>query len=125
MSTQNQNKSNLVYFECPSMRELYEGMENWQTSNQQRFLSISIQKDKGKFCCVALIYPWDLMQTMQQQLKYESDMERFQHKALKRIGVAVSFESSYIPRRQILRLQRQLEKCATPEEVKAVFAEEL
>lgn len=49
-----ENKRNLRFFEASSMRELYDCMRNWQDANQTRLLSISIQVDAGKFCCIAL-----------------------------------------------------------------------
>ena len=49
-----ENKHNLIYFEGSSMRELFDRMEEWQIANQKRLLSISIQQDGGKFCCIAL-----------------------------------------------------------------------
>ena len=60
-----QNKRNLVYFESPSMRGLYESMENWQRSNHKRLLSISIQQDGGTFCCIALTNPTEVVITNQ------------------------------------------------------------
>jgi hypothetical protein len=52
-----QNKRNLLYFESSSKRGLYDSMENWQNTNHKRLLSISIQQDDGKFCCIALTNP--------------------------------------------------------------------
>lgn len=49
-----ENKRNLQFFEASSMRGLYDCMRNWQDANNKRLLSISIQKDDGKFCCIAL-----------------------------------------------------------------------
>jgi hypothetical protein len=45
----------------PSMRELYDRMEEWQHTNQKRLLSISIQQDAGKFCCIALTNPSEVV----------------------------------------------------------------
>jgi len=36
------------------MRELYDNMKAWEEENQQSLQSINIQKDKEKFCCIAL-----------------------------------------------------------------------
>jgi len=55
MPKQEEDKNNLLYFESPSMRELYESMKIWQNTNQRRFLSLNIQLDSGNFCCIALI----------------------------------------------------------------------
>jgi hypothetical protein len=52
-----QNKRNLLYFESSSKRGLYDSMENWQNTNHKRLLSIGIQQDDGKFCCIALTNP--------------------------------------------------------------------
>jgi ribosomal protein S10 len=56
-----QNKRNLLYFESSSMRDLYDSMENWQNTNHKRLLSISIQQDAGKFCCIALTNPSEVV----------------------------------------------------------------
>jgi len=50
-------KPNTQYFEGGSMRELYSQMEEWERSNRQRLLSVSVQEDKGRFCCTALTNP--------------------------------------------------------------------
>ena len=55
------NKNNLVYFESASMKELFQEMERWQHSNQKRLLSTQIQKDHGKFCCIALTNPTEVV----------------------------------------------------------------
>jgi hypothetical protein len=55
------NKHNLIYFEAASMKELYETMEEWQKTNQKRLLSTNIQKDDGKFCCIALSNPTEVI----------------------------------------------------------------
>jgi len=55
------NKHNLQYFESSSMRELYESIQNWQNENQKRLLSMSIQNDDGKFCCIALTNPSEVV----------------------------------------------------------------
>jgi hypothetical protein len=57
------NKRNLHYFEGSSMRELHEFMQNWQSENDKRFLSISIQKDGDTFCCIALTNPSEVVIT--------------------------------------------------------------
>jgi len=43
----------VLYFEAPSMRELYQEMDKWQKENS-RFLSFGIQRDGCNFCCIAL-----------------------------------------------------------------------
>jgi hypothetical protein len=58
-----ENKRNLLYFESSSMRGLYDCMESWQNSNHKRLLSISIQQDDGKFCCIALTNPTEVVIT--------------------------------------------------------------
>jgi hypothetical protein len=66
MSTQDeseQNKHNLLYFESPSMRGLFESMEDWQNTNNKRLLSLSIQQDGGNFCCIALTNPTEVLIT--------------------------------------------------------------
>lgn len=56
-----ENKHNVLYFESSSMRGLYECIENWQNTNHKRFLSISIERDGGSFCCIALTNPTEVM----------------------------------------------------------------
>ncbi len=55
------NKLNLHYFESASMRELFGLMDVWQIENEKRLLSISIEKDEGKFCCIALTNPTEVI----------------------------------------------------------------
>ena len=57
------NKRNLVYFESPSMRGLYTCMEEWQQANNRRLLSVSVQQDGGKYCCIALTNPTEVVIT--------------------------------------------------------------
>ncbi len=56
-----ENKHNILYFEAPSMRELYQTMERWQNENEKRFLSMSIENHLGKFCCIALTNPTEVI----------------------------------------------------------------
>ncbi len=44
----------LFYFEADSMKELFETIQRWQQFNNIRFRSTSIERDNGKFCCIAL-----------------------------------------------------------------------
>jgi hypothetical protein len=55
------NKHNILDFESSSMRGLYECMESWQVTNEKRFLSMSVHQDDGKFCCVALTNPMEVV----------------------------------------------------------------
>ena len=55
------NKCNLQYFENASMKGLYADMEDWQSTNQKRLMSTSIQKDGNLFCCVALSNPSEVV----------------------------------------------------------------
>lgn len=55
------NKNNLMYFESSTVKGLYETMENWQKTYKKRLLSTNIQKDKGKFCCIALTNPTEVI----------------------------------------------------------------
>jgi len=59
----NKNKRNLLYFESSSVRKLYKCLRKWQKKNSKRFLSINIRKDKGRFCCVALTNPIEVVIT--------------------------------------------------------------
>jgi len=45
------------------MRSLYSDLEQWQNANDKRFLSLNIQQDDGKFCCVALTNPTEVVIT--------------------------------------------------------------
>ena len=56
-----ENKHNLFYFESNSMKELFNSMEVWQNTNHKRLLSTNIQIDKGKFCCIALSNPSEVV----------------------------------------------------------------
>jgi hypothetical protein len=58
-----ENKRNLQFFEADSMRGLYESMREWQDANQKRLLSVSIQEDRGKYCCIALTNPSEVVIT--------------------------------------------------------------
>jgi hypothetical protein len=55
------NKQNILYFERPTMRSLFECMENWQNTEGKRFLSASIHKDGDLFCCIALTNPMEVV----------------------------------------------------------------
>ena len=116
-----QHKNNLVYFECSSMKELYDSLKNWQDIKRKSFLSLSIQKDGTNFCCIAVISPKELTQIVD----YKEAMAKFQRRALRSIGVGYDFVHPAIPPEKVSAIQYKLKKCTTPEEVKAVFAEEL
>jgi hypothetical protein len=57
------NIHNILFFESPSMRELYDTMESWQNANNKRFLSTSILQDGENFCCIALTNPAEVVIT--------------------------------------------------------------
>ena len=57
------NKRNIVYFESPSMRGLFDCMEVWQANNRKRLLSISVQQDNAVYCCIALTNPTEVVIT--------------------------------------------------------------
>jgi hypothetical protein len=57
------NKRNLIYFESSSMRGLYDHMQEWQHANNKRLLSISIQQESDKYCCIALTNPTEVVIT--------------------------------------------------------------
>jgi hypothetical protein len=124
MPEQEQTKSNLIYFECSSMRELYDCLENWQITNQRRFLSLSIQLDKGNFCCIALTDSKVLARQKPTKTEYETEMARFERKAVKHIGVGVTFDSDIIPPEKVKAIRLKLAKCTTQTEVRMVFADE-
>jgi hypothetical protein len=55
------NKHNLHYFESGSMKGLYKTMQEWQKTNGKRLLSTSIQQESGRFCCIALSNPSEVI----------------------------------------------------------------
>lgn len=57
------NKHNIQYFESSSMYDLYNILTNWQKDNRKRLLSVNIQKDMDKFCCIALTNPTEVVLT--------------------------------------------------------------
>lgn len=57
------NKLNLLYFESTSVRKLYATMNEWQKANRKRLHSVNIQRDRGKFCCIALTNPTEVIIT--------------------------------------------------------------
>jgi hypothetical protein len=56
-----ENKRNLQYFEADSMAGLFEAMQTWQEEEKKRFLSMDIQSDRGRFCCIALTNPSEVV----------------------------------------------------------------
>jgi hypothetical protein len=56
-----ENKRNLQYFEAESMAELYNALQTWQHAKEKRLLSLDIQQDGGKFCCIALTNPTEVI----------------------------------------------------------------
>jgi hypothetical protein len=70
------NVSNLLYFEGLSMKELYDCLKSWQNKNEERFLSLDIQKDSDNFCCIAVINPVEVQET--KDAKYgEADAPKY------------------------------------------------
>jgi len=57
------NQHNILYFEAPTVKSLFESMDIWQKENGKRFLSTSIQKENGFFCCIALTNPMEVIIT--------------------------------------------------------------
>jgi hypothetical protein len=55
------NKRNLMFFESPSVRDLYDTMDEWQKINHKRLHSVNIQKDGDMFCCIALTNPTEVI----------------------------------------------------------------
>lgn len=55
------DRRNVLYFEAPSVRELYENMQRWQEAEDKRLLSVSIQLDGNKYCCIALSNPTEVV----------------------------------------------------------------
>jgi hypothetical protein len=61
MLTIKDNKKNILYFANTSMQGIHKDMEEWQNVNKKRFLSVSIQPDNGKFWCIALTNPTEVV----------------------------------------------------------------
>jgi hypothetical protein len=59
--TPDSNKLNVLFFEAPSVRKLYEEMDQWQKTNRKRFQSVSVQRDTDAFCCIALTNPSEVL----------------------------------------------------------------
>ena len=55
------NKRNLLYFEAPSMKELFAEMDEWQATHRKRLQSVSIQPDGDAFACIALSNPTEVI----------------------------------------------------------------
>ena len=55
------NNRNILFFNNSTMMGLHQDMDNWQEKNQKRFLSMSIKKDAGIFCCIALTNPSEVV----------------------------------------------------------------
>lgn len=60
---QDDNKRNLMFIENPSVRGLYEQLDEWQKANRKRLHSVQIQKDGDNFCCIALTNPTEVIIT--------------------------------------------------------------
>ncbi|MGA3058338.1 MAG: hypothetical protein ABSE70_09955 [Candidatus Limnocylindrales bacterium] len=58
-----ENKRNIHYFEADSMARLFDSLQAWQNENEKRFLSICIEIDHDKFCCIALTNPTEVVIT--------------------------------------------------------------
>lgn len=55
------NKRNLLFFEAPSMRELFAAMDSWQAQHRKRLHSLNVQPDRGTFSCIALTNPAEVI----------------------------------------------------------------
>ncbi len=64
------SKHNLLYFESSSVRELYDSMQDWQHATNKRLLSISVERDGDKFCCIALTNPSEVVITNRAGTQY-------------------------------------------------------
>jgi hypothetical protein len=113
--------SRFYYFESSSMKELYKNLQTFQNSTPKHFLSLDIQIDQGKFCCILLADSHDVGEG--HLTRYEEAMDKFQRKALKRIGIGVNFSDDAIKPQKILDIQMKLKECKSEEDVKRVFYE--
>lgn len=55
------NKRNVLYFEAPSMKKLFNSLDAWQRKEKKRLLSVSVQRDAEMFCCIALTNPSEVV----------------------------------------------------------------
>ncbi|NQU68202.1 MAG: hypothetical protein HQ510_09700 [Candidatus Marinimicrobia bacterium] len=55
------NSHNVKYFENSTMYGLYQDMDKWQKDSNKRFLSSTVQKDGGKYCCICLTNPSEVV----------------------------------------------------------------
>jgi hypothetical protein len=55
------NQRNILFFEAPTMKSLFESMDTWQKENGKRFLSASIHQDNNLYCCIALTNPMEVV----------------------------------------------------------------
>ena len=70
----NVNKRNLHYFESLSMKDLFDQMQQYQNQKKKRLLSLCVEKDGDKFCCIALTNPTEVVITDSLTGKYASVM---------------------------------------------------
>jgi hypothetical protein len=61
ISAMDENKRNLQYFEAQSMEGLFDALQVWQVEHEKRFMALDIQNDHGKFCCIALTNPTEVV----------------------------------------------------------------
>lgn len=52
---------NLVYFENATMHGLYNDIEAWQGVHKKQMLSLSIQRERDLYCCIALTGPCEVV----------------------------------------------------------------
>ena len=55
------NKRNILYFDAPSMRALFDKIDAWQAKHRKRLQSISIQPEGDTFACIALSNPSEVV----------------------------------------------------------------
>ena len=55
------NKRNILFFEAPSMRDLFTVMDTWQAKHRKRFQSLNVQPDGEGFSCIALTNPTEVV----------------------------------------------------------------
>lgn len=55
------NIDNVFYLEAPTMKILYDQIKKWQDVYKKRLLSINIQKDDDKFCCIGMTNPTEVI----------------------------------------------------------------
>lgn len=72
-----ENKNNVYYFEGSSMNDLFMALQEWQDENKTRFLSLNVQQDDRKFCCIALTNPSEVVIVAREMKTYDPSSHEY------------------------------------------------